>query len=908
MKKSVAILLLLLGFSLSNQAYPYIDSLLIMLEKTDKDATRMELLCDISEYLRSKDPDTAIYYAESFLELAQDLGDDPRTAQAHFILGVCYNELGLITIGIEHFNVSREMYEVLQDSFGMARVLNSFGNLWISEGNYDQALEYYNQCREIFKSLEKTNYLPSIYLNIGTVYDFKQEHSKAQAFYFRALEQMVESGDTSRAMISAHLNIGENYELSGLSGQAIQSYHQALNLSKKLQIQPRISDSYNHIGSFYFMIEDYKQAIAYFDSSLMIANEENLLHHIRDNAERLAAAYEMTGNYRLALKYANLYRTVYDSIITMEANKQLETLEWERKLDAEIQKNEAEVRIVRLVGRFTFIALGLVIISLFYIYRNYRIKKKANTFLADLDQLKSRMFSNISHELRSPLTLIMDPLEQMLDEEEQKKISVKTARLMHRNARRLLDLINQMLDLSKLDEGKLKIEMCKAGLIHHLKLTALAFTSLAEKKVIHYHTSFPEKELETYFDPDKLEIILANLLSNAFKYTPVGGSVSLSVSVNKETGMKKHGDGDWLHISLHDTGRGIPETELPKIFNRFYQVGGYEDPERVGTGIGLSLTKELVDLLGGEITVNSKLEHGSHFLISIPLGISHLNESDYVLVEDSAFKKHQAFEYEEDEGPSIYPTDREDLPIILTVEDSEDIRAHIRDNLDEYNVLEAADGEKGLERAIEVLPDLVITDLRMPRMDGVELCMKLKTDDRTSHIPVIMLTAKTDVKSRIKGFETGADDYLTKPFNIKELKVRVKNLIEQRKKLQERYSKNIMLDIEDIPVTSADERFINQAMKIIEDKFSDSGFSVEQLGNELAMSRMQIFRKIKALTNQSPSEFIRTLRLKRAAHLIKSNFGNLAEITYEVGFSNPSYFAKCFRELYGMSPSDYSKN
>jgi signal transduction histidine kinase/DNA-binding response OmpR family regulator len=912
MSRLVVICVLIFGLPAPILSYPYIDSLLIAYDISESESEQLVILAEISEYLRSRDPDTALYYANRFLDLAEELGDEPRTAQANFVLGVCHQKLGLITPCIENLNTSRAIYEELADSFGVARVLNTFGNLWNTEGNFNQALEYYNKSQEIFEALGMINYLSSIYLNIGTAHDGMGDYDQALYFYFRSLEQferMMEAGDTTQAIISAYLNIGDSYISKELPDQAYGFYQQALGLGKKMQVRPRLSDTYGHLGNYYNFIGDYDQAILYFDSSLSIAEEDHLIYNIKNNAESLSHTYEMTGDYNQALHYSKLYNLIYDSIVTMEAREKLVTLEWQRKIEEEVQKSEEEMRIMRLKGRFTFLALVLVIISLFYIYRNYRIKKKANAILAEVDQLKSRMFSNISHELRSPLTLLMDPLEQMLDEGQQKKISIKTAKLMHRNARRLLDLVNQMLDLSKLDEGKLKIEICKAGLVHHLKLTALAFTSLAEKNVIHYNMRFPEKEIEAYFDPDKLEVILANLLSNAFKYTPVGGSVSLSVSVNREPPlkMKNHFDVEWLHISIHDSGQGIPETELPKIFNRFYQVGGSDDPDRVGTGIGLSLTKELVDLLGGEIRVESKLQHGTHFLISLPLGFSHLKESDYVIVEDPASGRKDMASFEGDEGPSIYAAEKEDLPIVLTVEDSGDIRSHIRDSLVDYNVLEAPDGELGLERAIEVLPDLVITDLRMPRMDGVELCKKLKTDERTSHIPVIMLTAKIDVKSRIEGLETGADDYLTKPFNIKELKARIRNLIEQRKKLQEHYSKNIMLETGERPVASSDERFLNHVMGVIEKNLSDPEFSVEQLCNELTMSRMQTFRKIKALTDQSPSEFIRTIRLKRSAYLIKNNFGNLAEITYEVGFSNPSYFAKCFREQYGVSPSEYAK-
>ncbi len=247
-------------------------------------------------------------------------------------------------------------------------------------------------------------------------------------------------------------------------------------------------------------------------------------------------------------------------------------------------------------------------------------------------------------------------------------------------------------------------------------------------------------------------------------------------------------------------------------------------------------------------------------------------------------------------------------PVVLTVEDHSDIRAHIKEHLEDCcRMIEASDGEMGLSKAIECIPDLVITDLMMPKMDGVELCKKLKTDERTSHIPVIMLTAKAGVEDRIEGLETGADAYVTKPFNIKELRVRVKNLIEQRKKLRERFSKDIKLEPKDIAITSADESFLIRTMEIIENHMEDSEFEVRDFQDEIGMSRMQLFRKIKALTDNTPSEFIRNLRLKRAAQLMEQNYGNIAQITYKVGFNNLSYFAKCFKELFEMSPSEYLK-
>ena len=908
MKKLLFSLILIPWMILPATAQPAVDSLQAILDQTEEDTTRLRLLINLTDQLKMSDPDTAIDYALQIYELAEELQDRTSIARALYLCGVIYHNLGLLSSAIDNLDASRDLYEELQDSFGLATVYNGFGNLWLEEDD-DQALEYFNKSLSIFMELGENRYLPHIYLNIGSSYDGKKEFAKGQIYHFEALELLQKADDSTRVMISALLNIGMNYEFTNDLDNALLYFLQGLSLSKKLQNNPRLVSSYFNLGRYYNKIGDYSNSISYLDSAMNIAREQNFLSEIRDNAELLADSYKKKGDYKSALQYAELYNLVYDSINRMEANTLLKSIEWEREHKREMQQKEAEVQRVKLLRNFAMIALLLVLVSLFYIYRNYRIKNKANALLAELDELKTRMFSNISHELRTPLTLILDPIQQMLDDEEQKRPSARTLKLMERNVNKLLDLINQLLDLSKLDSGKLKIELSQGDVICHLKIIALSFTSLADKKNIHYSIKCPEEETVNFFDADKMDKILTNLIGNALKYTVDGGTVSVNVRVDQDSSWKRKNDGrqEILQIEVRDTGTGIPEDELSKIFNRFYQVGGRDEPEKVGTGIGLSLTKELIDLLGGEITVESKVNLGTRFNLSIPLGTSHLDTTDYILLEESPTLE-KSNEEEETEKKEPHSPVGDDRQIILAVEDNEDIRTHISGNMTEYHVIEAADGVAGLSIATEELPDLVITDLMMPRMDGVELCSKLKTDERTSHIPVIMLTAKTSVEDRIEGLETGADDYLTKPFNIKELRARVKNLIEQRRKLRERFRKELLLEPKDIAVTSVDERFIKQTLEIIEKNLSDQDFSVEQLGSDLAMSRMQLFRKIKALTDQAPSEFIRTIRLKRAAQLIKSNFGNLAEITYEVGFNHPSYFAKCFRELYGVAPSEYGKD
>jgi signal transduction histidine kinase/AraC-like DNA-binding protein len=538
--------------------------------------------------------------------------------------------------------------------------------------------------------------------------------------------------------------------------------------------------------------------------------------------------------------------------------------------------------------------------------------EQKNLQIMEMDQMKTRFFSNVSHEFRTPLTLIIGPLEDILSKEDMSEKNRVTMERMHRNAVRLLGLINQLLDLSKLDAGSMKLEMTESDIFRSLRLLASSFQPMAERKKIEYSLKIPEEKYKTQFDPDKLEKIITNLLSNAFKYTPEGGFVDCHVKAVKKG---KNKDKDFLSIVIRDSGPGVPAELVDKIFDRFYQVEGSWQQSSGGTGIGLSLTRELVGLHHGQIKVESEEGEGSTFTILLPLGNEHLSKDEYEVLDPSKYEdsiispRILAVQTDGSLKPEDFLSEEKDgKPMILVVEDSEDVRAHLIENLaEQFTIEQAQDGEEGIKLAVESVPDLVISDLMMPKMDGMEMCRNLKTDERTSHIPVLMLTAKATVESKIEGLETGADAYMTKPFNMKELRTQVNALIEQRRKLREKFATDAEVGPRDIAVTSVDEKFLKKAIDVIEENLGDCEFDVTAMTEHMGMSRMQLFRKLKALTNQNPSEFIRTIRLKRAAQLIKKKFGNVAEITYEVGFNNLSYFAKCFRELYGVSPSEYAK-
>ena len=539
--------------------------------------------------------------------------------------------------------------------------------------------------------------------------------------------------------------------------------------------------------------------------------------------------------------------------------------------------------------------------------------------LLEMDRLKSDFFANVSHEFRTPLTLILSPLEHWLTDISTDNPYATQFRSMHRNAKRLLLLVNQLLDLSKLEVGKMQINAQPGDLIHFVKRIANSFISFAESRGIAFQVTAPEGNLWLNFDAGKLEKILNNLLSNAFKFTPENGRVSISLDILRNQKIQKIvADKPYvsIEITVTDSGTGIPGDQLERIFDRFHQVDNSLSRENEGSGIGLALTRELVELQDGTISASSSLGQGSRFVVSLPLEMLHSAQLGLHSAVPEAMPtdlstlggRDNNGEPGSKEKQQIIRDTNPETPLVLVVEDNSDLRNFIIQSLAQhaiYQVIEAINGVEGYQLAQEHIPDLVISDIMMPRMDGIELCKHLKTDEKTSHIPVILLTAKASAESKLQGLITGADDYLTKPFEVKELLTRVDNLIEIRRQLKERYSREITLQPGNIAISSYDEQFLNRAMAVIEQHMADEHFGVETFGKEIGMSRMQLYRKLHALTGQSPSDFLRTIRLQRAAQLLAANTGTVSQIADQVGFASHSYFSKCFQEKYGKTPSAF---
>ncbi|MEM8967598.1 MAG: ATP-binding protein, partial [Bacteroidota bacterium] len=513
-----------------------------------------------------------------------------------------------------------------------------------------------------------------------------------------------------------------------------------------------------------------------------------------------------------------------------------------------------------------------------------------------LDEAKSQFFANVTHEFRTPLTLIVGPLEQKLSSVLSDKERQTTERML-RHAQRLLRLINQLLDFSKLEQQPLQLSVQPGNLTHFLQSLFASFEWQAQQQQIDYQIHWQDQEITGYFDADKLDKIIYNLLSNAFKFTSRQGKVVVIVVEREKQ----------LAVQVKNTGKGIAPDQLPHIFERFYQAKHAENSSSGGSGIGLALTQELVTIHQGTITVESIPDQETVFMVSIPIDKAEYKQAEEALIETSFPGLEPTHPLKPEVSHIELKTDI-DLPTLLLVEDHHDLRAYVREQTaSDYQVLEAVDGVEGWEAALAHSPDLIICDWMMPRLDGRTLCERLKTDVRTSHIPVIMLTARADQTSRLAGLETGADVYLVKPFNPEELRLRIRKLVEQRIQLRSHFQQELIVSPQEIKVNSTDERFLQQAVALIDSQLANPNFTVAEWQQELNLSRMHLHRKLKALTGQSATEFIRTYRLKRAAQLLAQRADNVSQIAYQVGFSSLAYFTTSFKTQFGCNPSEYAE-
>jgi len=518
--------------------------------------------------------------------------------------------------------------------------------------------------------------------------------------------------------------------------------------------------------------------------------------------------------------------------------------------------------------------------------------------LEDATQAKLVFFTNISHEFRTPLTLLHGPLGQLEKSENLTPNGKMLITIMNRNIKILMKLVDQIIEFRKYENGKMKMFYTLSDLNRFLLELTDTFKEIAKKKHIHFNFSAENQDFTLWFDSDKIEKICYNLISNAIKFTPENGKIHISLSKFITE------SGEFARISVTDTGVGISEENIDNIFDRFFRV----NRNISGSGIGLALTKILVEQHNGKIEVESKIGKGSCFTFTIPFTQKDLalQDEQFPILDSQEFKSFEIVIPEEDKNEVT--SHNSDSPVILIVEDNTDMRRYLKLFLqDSYQLYEAENGQTGLLKARKILPDLIISDVKMDVMDGFLLCKKIKEDIATSHIPVILLTAFGMDEQKVRGFESGADAYIPKPFNEELLKIRIRKLIENRDKIKLSFQKNLTFGERKDSVTEMDKTFITKFREIVEDNLIDSNLNVDEIGRNLGLSRVQLYRKVKSLTNYAPNELVRNIRLKVAEQMLVNTEKTVSEIAYDTGFTSPSYFTKCFKEYFNCSPKEYLK-
>ncbi len=945
-----------------------IDSLRTELANAKADTTQIRIMAELGAEWIYLQTDSAYLYLNRANQQALSLDYHKGVAISLNYLGRYYQQVGDYSRALKSFLDALKVK--IDPAFPKIHVITllDLGKLYSAMRMYSGAedlfrkeISYYHKSLAAFHGLKGAerdgslkNFEASINVMMGQAYANRQIDSlmlDSAAYYFRAAlekangnsrqveilaldglastyfqrEKYSEAQQTGKLLLAVSRQESPDREVMALQKVAHffqrtsfdsayfylqQALEKAQSLSASMPLQEIV---WGQIGQLHFHHQHYRKAIDAFSRERALAKASG--SKVNEIGYLLTSeAYAALGDYKQAFQFKTLYHNLMDSLFNTETSARLEKLEAD--FAAERQRNEmlvlqqdATAKTLLLQKQqnrqiiFVFLIILLLLAAAVVYYRVRVLQKTKNAqeqLFKQLDELKSRFFANISHEFRTPLTLLMAPLQKRLQTAGNPDDKTEF-QMMFRNADRLLTLVNQLLELARFDAGTQQLRVTEQDLVAFLQARASEFQPLAISQEIHFSFHHDNAAVPLLFDADKVHKIINNLLSNAFKFTPAGGQVQLKLQTLPPSKTFRAGS---ALITVADTGPGIGEEHLPHLFDRFYQV---DSSPRLfeGSGVGLALAKELTELHKGKISVQSQWGVGTTFSVELPLGKTHLPVEKLKISVPITMKpipETADIEY-------TLSSNNENSDVILVIEDHTDLRAYLCRELGKrYVVLQSSDGEEGLKVAVEKVPSLILCDWMMPGLSGPEVCVRIRQDERTSHIPFILLTAKAELPSRIEGLRQGADDFITKPFSHDELFTRIENLIESRKRLQKRYSlKHQLIKSGPIEVESMEERFIKKAVAITEAHIENTDFSVEAFAEEMALSQVQLYRKLTALTGLTPNEFIRELRLQRAAQLLSQRVGNVAEIGYQCGFNNLSYFARVFKEKYGVTPSEFRK-
>jgi signal transduction histidine kinase/DNA-binding response OmpR family regulator len=855
------------------------------------------------------------------------------------MLGVTYETIGVYDKALHYFLQAMKIYEQYGIEKRMASVYSNISLIYGYQNRQELSREYIRKALRFDKKNHDEVGIAIDYTNIANSY-FSEKQYKKVLLYYDSIIPILKKNQDFVTLGNAYGLFGGNYYYLNNKEKAIELYLLSIETLEKVNDVREILNSYNSLAKLFIEKGDLKKATEWGNKALTLACKIKRNYSYASVYKTLTLLSKDKGDYKQALEYQDKYLQYNDSLKKNELSQKLLNMQTLYDTEAKEQQitslnKENELKSNRLskqqwIITLVVISLTFSLLFLLILLNRYRIKQNANkalelknkeiewqkqqiieinnklseqaSKLKKLDEVKSRFFTNISHEFRTPLTLITSPLEVFISQTADEKLKLDYI-MMLGQAKKLLTLVNQLLELSKLEKGLMRLVLSKDDLNTFIRTLTSSYASLAEELKVELTFEGINSPLNIWFDKDKVEKIVTNMITNALKFTNSQGKISVvmrKVPANEQI----------VEIVISDTGTGIDTEHLKYIFDPFYQASQSVNKKFQGTGIGLALVKELLNLHHGSISVNSKPGKGSEFIVQLPVDKSAYKEDEFIEAETepklTPLQLHSEIPITPDEKIESEPLVVKENPIILLVDDNEDMRKYIMRNIsNEYQVTEATDGNEGIEKAKEHTPDIILADIMMPGMDGLEMVKILKTDVRTSHIPIVFLTAKASDENKIEGLETQADDYITKPFNFKELTLRIRNLIFNRQKLREKFAKSISITPSEIASNSVDEQFLQKALQIIETHIDDTEYNAEKFCQDMGMSRSNLHRKLIALTNQPATEFIRSIRLKRAAQLLSNHSASVSEIAFKTGFGNLSYFTKCFKEQFGITPSEY---
>ncbi|MEZ4687328.1 MAG: ATP-binding protein [Bacteroidia bacterium] len=819
------------------------------------------------------------YLAKSLSTEAEFLAQENRNSE---VIATRYKALAL----------SQEV----KDSSLMSQIIQNLGIDYFNSANYDEAEKMFNKVIELEKLRKNPGGILRGKVKRAEVLAMRGNTQEAIPIFEEYLAYVIEREDEA-GIVNTEYSLGLALKRQGDYDRAIPYLEDAMEKMKPFGYYFGIGQILKELSLIAEQREDWETMYRNGLEIQKLAEETGYPQLKKNAAEILYKVYRQRGDYKKSLEVYMTFMDLRDSITgkarTREMLQQQHIFEMKQdsiqdaaRLALEIESKKRS----QSTATALWVILGLILLFAFILWNRFRVTQQqkrqldqANDELKKLDKTKSRFFANISHELRTPLTVISG-MANLLDESE-------TRSLIKSNSHKLLNLVNQILDLSKLEANKLRFHMKQEDIIPWLRYLVESFHSYAESKSIDLEFSTELESQIMDFDPERINSIVTNLLSNAIKFTREEGRVRTMVS-RKD---------DLLEIAVSDNGIGIPEDKLDQVFVRFFQIDDSNTRHGEGTGIGLALTKDLVEAFGGTISVESTEGEGSTFIVRLPIrNTAAIEEESGEMLQLKQNKKELS--HPEEEGPvGTAPYN------LLIVEDNDDLVTYLKTVLGEhYKLLVARNGEEGINMAIREVPDLILSDVMMPEKDGFELCQTLKEDDRTSHIPIVLLTARSDAESRISGLARGADAYLPKPFDQEELMVRLENLIKLRQRLQTRYQSKASPN-EDV-LTQKEDAFILKLRSLIVESIDDPDLNVAALCELMRMSRTQLHNKVKALTGLSSSRFLRKVRMEEARKLLLNSDLQIAEIAFRVGYQAPAYFTRMFVEEFGITPSELRKS